>query len=86
MVRNNPAEIKEYFETFLTLKPDGTINEANIRIYCDMAINSGIYTFAIVKNGKPEEVQARYTFVYRKIGDRWLIVEHHSSAMPEKIN
>lgn len=31
-----------------------------------------------------EDVKARYTFIYRKIEDRWFIAEHHSSAMPEK--
>jgi hypothetical protein len=31
-----------------------------------------------------EDVQARYTFIYKKIDDRWFIAEHHSSAMPEK--
>jgi hypothetical protein len=31
-----------------------------------------------------EDVQARYTFIYRKINDKWFIAEHHSSAMPEK--
>lgn len=83
-VRHNHAEIEEYFEHFLALNPTGTINEQNIRIFCDMAVNSGIYTFKVVKQEQPSQVRARYTFVYRKIGDRWKIIEHHSSAMPEK--
>ena len=83
-VRKNHAQIKEYFEHFLELKPVGKINEANIRVYGNLAINSGVYTFTLTKGDKQNQVQARYTFVYRKIGDRWLIVEHHSSAMPEQ--
>lgn len=83
-VLNSPREIREYFETFLKMKPYGKINEQNIRIYCDLAINSGIYTFNLTNHNQVNQVKARYTFVYRKIGDNWLIVEHHSSAIPEK--
>jgi uncharacterized protein (TIGR02246 family) len=83
-VRHTHPEIEDYFERFLSLTPDGRIEEQNIQIYCDVAINSGTYIFAVVKDGKRSEVKARYTFVYRKIGDRWLIVDHHSSGMPEK--
>ena len=83
-VRRNHAEIKDYFEHFLEYKPVGKINDANIRVYGDLAINSGVYSFTLTKGGKQNEVRARYTFVYRKTGDRWLIVEHHSSAMPEQ--
>jgi uncharacterized protein (TIGR02246 family) len=82
-VRRNHAEIKDYFEHFLTYKPSGRINEQIIRIYGPVAINSGVYTFALTKDGRRVEVRARYTFVYHWRGDRWLIVEHHSSAMPE---
>ncbi|NEQ28707.1 MAG: SgcJ/EcaC family oxidoreductase [Microcoleus sp. SIO2G3] len=83
-VRHTHPEIEDYFERFLSLKPDGRIEEQNIQIYCDMAVNSGTYTFAVVKDGQPSEVKARFTFVYHKVGDRWLIVDHHSSGMPEK--
>jgi hypothetical protein len=31
------------------------------------------------------QVQARYSFLYRKINGEWLITEHHSSAMPEPV-
>jgi uncharacterized protein (TIGR02246 family) len=84
-VRQNHAEIQDYFVKFLELKPVGQINDRNIRLYCGVAIDSGTYTFTVVNNGKTEEVQARYTFVYSKVGNQWLIAEHHSSGMPEKI-
>jgi uncharacterized protein (TIGR02246 family) len=53
-----------------------------IRIYGDTAINSGYYTFTYVKDGETKTLPARYSFTYRKNGDNWLIVDHHSSAMP----
>lgn len=83
-VRHNSIEIKQYFDQFLKLQPAGTMKEENIRIFCDVAVASGKYNINIRKNGKPEQIKARYTFVYQKIGNNWLIQEHHSSAMPEK--
>lgn len=82
-VRHNSTEIKDYFAHFLESKPIPKINEQNIRVYGPVAVNSGIYTFTLTRDGKPDEVRARYTFVYHRQKDRWLIVEHHSSAMPE---
>lgn len=78
------ADIRDYFELFLRRKPKGTIDESNIRIFGDIAINSGIYTFELHPAGEASfKVQARYTFVYQWSGERWLIIEHHSSVMPE---
>ena len=79
-VRHNHEEIEDYFVHFLAKGPVGKINESNVRIFKETAINSGIYTFTF-KDGV--SVQARFTFVYRWNGQRWMIVEHHSSQMPE---
>ena len=79
-VRHNPAEIEDYFVHFCAKGPQGKIDEANIRTFGDIAINSGIYTFTF-EDGSA--VQARYTYVYRWNGQRWMIIEHHSSKMPE---
>ena len=75
-VRHNHEEIEDYFVHFLAKGPQGKMDESNVRIFGDLAINSGVYTFSF-KGGAT--VQARFTYVYRN----GLIVEHHSSAMPE---
>jgi uncharacterized protein (TIGR02246 family) len=49
----------DYFTSFLQLKPYGTIDERNVRFLNPaktLAANSGIYTFNIVKEGKPASV------------------------------
>lgn len=79
-VRHNHDEIEDYFVHFLAKGPQGEIDESNVRIFDDIAINSGVYTFTF-KDGVT--VQARFTYVYRWNGQRWMIIEHHSSAMPE---
>ena len=47
----------------------------------------GTYTFKL--SGKPpgttETVKARYSFIYELRDGKWVIVHHHSSAMPEPV-
>ncbi|MGL5835964.1 MAG: SgcJ/EcaC family oxidoreductase [Waterburya sp.] len=79
-------EIKNYF-IGLTQKPDLQVvfNNQNVRVLDDnTATNSGLYTFSYTENGKTVEVPARYTFLYEKKGESWMIVEHHSSIRPEQ--
>ena len=84
-VRHNHEEIRDYFAQLLASKTSARIDESNIRIYNDIAINSGVYTFTFSRGvQEPFTVKARYTFVYQWFGDHWLIVEHHSSRMPEQ--
>lgn len=79
--RLTPSEKEEYFRHFLEKRPFGRIDMRKIEICGDMAVDSGLYTFTFAKTG--EVVSARYSFAYRRDGSRWLIVSHHSSAMPE---
>ena len=77
-------ELRGYFERAYKALPGHkvTFGEQVIRVYGDIAINSGYYTFTYVKDGQTQSLPARYTFVYRKRGGNWMIVDHHSSRMP----
>jgi len=79
--RLTPAEKEEYFIHFIGKRPYARIDLREIEIGCDMAVDSGLYTFTFVKTG--EVVSGRYSFTYRWNGSQWLIVSHHSSLMPE---
>ena len=80
--RLTPAEKVDYFNHFLEKQPSGVIEMRQIQIGCNMAVDTGLYTFLFAKTG--EKVSARYSFTYRFDGRQWLIVSHHSSLMPEK--
>jgi uncharacterized protein (TIGR02246 family) len=83
-VRDTRAEIKTYFEYFTKLQKLSVSGYRSfIRVYGDTAINSGYYTFSYEKEGHTKVVPARYTFSYRRINGKWLIEDHHSSAIPK---
>ena len=79
-----PAAVAEYFKD-APARPDArvVIDEQNIRIYGDLALNSGTYTFKGVRDGKPTLAPARFSFVFRRLEGKWLIVDHHSSRLPQ---
>lgn len=81
----------------LVLIPDGTrqdffamspkltmtrLNPGTVRMHGDIGIQAGDYTFTWVGADGPVEVDARFTFSFRREGNGWKIVEHHSSGMP----
>lgn len=82
VLRQGPALIREYFAG---ITPDLGLSMSfrepmHIRVYGDMAVNTGFYFTKIANN---EPIPLRYSFVYRKTGDSWLIVDHHSSRLPD---
>ena len=53
-----------------------------IRVYGNTAVNTGYYTFSYSNDGKAKSLPARYSLTFVRDGDKWKIVDHHSSAMP----
>ena len=86
-LRDNPAAISDYFKILGTVDPSYkvVIGEQRIRVYGDIAINTGTYTFSEVRDGKETSRPSRFSFVYRNHDGHWLIVDHHSSALPSPL-
>jgi uncharacterized protein (TIGR02246 family) len=75
---------KEYFMEFLKKLPEGTITEDNVQSYGnDAYLHTGMYTFQVGPDGARQPVQARFSYMWRKIDGAWKIVHHHSSAQPK---
>jgi uncharacterized protein (TIGR02246 family) len=80
-IRTTPEEILEYFTDSATKRPDLRmfLGEYHVRLYGDIASNSGYYTSRNPVGGQEVVVPMRFTFIYRREGGRWVIVNHHSS-------
>jgi uncharacterized protein (TIGR02246 family) len=83
-VRSDPVAVRDYFVNAFKALPGlkVTLGEQKIRVYGSTAVNTGYYTFSYTKDGQGRMLPARYSFTYVKSGERWLIVDHHSSVMP----
>jgi uncharacterized protein (TIGR02246 family) len=83
-LRDTAVTIRDYFKLLQTVPPSYRVElgEQRIRIYGDIAINTGTYTFSEDRDGKAVIRPARFSFVFRNCNGRWLIVDHHSSAIP----
>ena len=73
--------ILEYFEGLLKSPVEVQIVSEHLyfRTSESAVVNSGLYNF--ITNGKT--INARFSFVYSKNDDRWKIIAHHSSILPE---
>jgi uncharacterized protein (TIGR02246 family) len=83
VLRDKPQLVMEYFSTLPSLG-DATISvgERRVQVFGSTAISTGFYTRSAMQDGKLVSNPARFTFVYAKRNGRWMIVNHHSSALP----
>jgi len=83
-IRSDRAALRDYFVTAFKVLPGLKVafGDQLIRVYGNTAVNTGYYTFSYVKDGETKTLPARYSLTYVNNGERWLIVDHHSSAMP----
>ncbi len=58
------------------------IEEEHPRKFGNMAVNTGRYTLSYTQEGEEVVVPARFSFTYQLQGKKWMIVDHHSSAVP----
>ena len=84
VLRTSPSLVREYFAGLKRLGPDArqVLGEHRVQLLGDVAISSGFYALHRMQDGKPTESPARFTFVYQRRAGRWVIVTHHSSALP----
>jgi uncharacterized protein (TIGR02246 family) len=83
-VRADRAALRDYFVSAFKILPSlkVTFGEQLIRVYGNAAVNTGYYIFGYVKDGEDKTLPARYSFTYVNEGGNWMIVDHHSSAVP----
>jgi uncharacterized protein (TIGR02246 family) len=80
-IRTTHDEILEYFIDSSKKRPDLRmfLGEYHVQLLGDLATNSGYYTSRNPVDGKEVVIPMRFTFMYRREGDNWVIVNHHSS-------
>jgi uncharacterized protein (TIGR02246 family) len=84
VLRDTPALVREYFKDLSTLgNAKIVLGEHRVQMLGAVAISTGFYSRVSMQDGKEVRNPARFTFVYEKRGAQWLIVNHHSSALPE---
>lgn len=79
----NHDQLYEYFKNLITLPTLSIDTEDFFSAECNhLIINSGIYVFRYRSQERPIIIPARFSFVYKKYNDAWLIMNHHSSVLP----
>jgi len=74
---------EKYFIEFLKKHPVGTVTADKVQSFGkDAYLHTGMYTFEVGSNDKRSSVDARFSYMWRKFGEEWKIVHHHSSALP----
>lgn len=80
---DRPEQIATYFaESVRNPNLRVAVGEHRIRVYGDIGLAAGSYTVRDLKDGKEIFTPGRFTFVFEKRGELWVIVHHHSSRMP----
>ncbi len=83
VLRDTPALIQDYFNGLAHLGGATLeLGEHRVQVFGDTAVNTGFYTLDRQVEGSSVRSPARFTFVYQLRHGSWMIVAHHSSALP----
>jgi uncharacterized protein (TIGR02246 family) len=83
----NPLDGREtihvYFIPFMNRRDTVAFDHDDaVKVFSNIAIETGYYHFNIFPDGKPDVWVARYTFVFEKKDGNWMILHQHSSRVP----
>ncbi len=81
-ITNNAALLGYYKKVVSNPDVRVEIEEEHPRKFGNMAVNTGKYTLSYTQEGEEVVVPARFSFTYQLQGKKWIIVDHHSSAVP----
>ena len=81
-LRDTPEAIRDYFKGVPGSRMIVKVGDSRVRVLGEVAVATGHYTFVDQRDGKEVARPARFSFTYRLRDGRWLIVDHHSSAVP----
>ena len=75
---------QQYFVDFVQKNPVGGITDESVQVYDggNTYLHSGLYTFELGDPGARTSVEARFSYVWRKLDGEWKISHHHSSVSP----
>ena len=88
-VKKNPAgtitdEVFQMFDsggtTLTALGGDGQPGAVPTRVLA--YLHTGMYTFELDQPGGRSPVSARFSYMWKKVGEDWKITHHHSSVQP----
>jgi uncharacterized protein (TIGR02246 family) len=75
--------IRVYFTPFLRRGDMVAFDHDDaIKVFDNIAVETGYYHFNIFPDGKPDIWVARYTFVFERKNGSWMILHQHSSRVP----
>ena len=78
------SSAKEYFMEFLQKLPEGNITSDTVQPFGnDAYLHTGLYTYMVGPDDGRRPVEARFSFMWRKLDRVWKITHHHSSALPK---
>lgn len=75
--------IEKYFTFFDTFLPSvSMVTEHVIDMAEESYVHCGVYRFKLTMQRKEQEVDARFSMLWKKIDGEWKICHHHSSRIP----
>ena len=80
------SSTESYFVEFVKKNPFGTITDDTVDMYDggNTYLHSGLYTFELGDADARTPVEARFSYVWRKVDGMWKISHHHSSVRPKQ--